>query len=416
MKNLPPKVWSAAAIPLALVVGIVVGRSSSSDSPSSKESAGNAGSNVPTRSEMAGRDGSSSSSRERGDRSVSSHNRSQQLTAILESSSRLDRTQRLLSFLDRLPTDQFASVYEEMANSPMSDIRGSERSLILQAWAERDPMATVGYLQENGAEDWERETSLSTWAAIDPAGAFAWATAAEDEGNVNNWVLGSMRGIAAASPELARDFLSQMENGETRERSIRSLEPYVLQYGYDYAENWISGISEEGLQNRTSRRFADELAEIDPARAAQWAASIQDAGTRREVAEDVADEWAKRDLNSAKDWVATLPEDARAQASEEMARHYARQDPQGATAWLQEFGDNPAYDDTRRNVARETYRENPAGSMEIVASITDERDRNRSYDRILQDWMRRDADSARSWAIANQASLPEHVIKRHLRQ
>ena len=66
----------------------------------------------------------------------------QDLAQILAGTSRLERTQKLLAFLDRLPTDQFASVYEEMKNSPLSKLQGSERSLVLQAFV---PRAMTGW-------------------------------------------------------------------------------------------------------------------------------------------------------------------------------------------------------------------------------------------------------------------------------
>ena len=192
MKNLPSWAWTATAVPLALILGIVLGRSSSPESSSDNDSSGIPSRNIPSLSDHSSRDASSASKRERGDRNVSEDTTKLQLTAILESSSRLGRTQRLLAFLDRLPTGQFSSVYAEIANSPMASIRGSERSLILQAWAERAPMAAIGYLENNEADDWERETTLSTWASIDPQGAYAWAVSSQDEGEINNWMLGTM--------------------------------------------------------------------------------------------------------------------------------------------------------------------------------------------------------------------------------
>lgn len=416
MKKLPSWTWTATAAPLALIAGIVLGRSSSGDANSEKDSSDIPSRNIPTRSELAGQNGEKPSKRSGSDRSASSADaNNHELTAILESSSRLDRTQRLLSFLDRLPTDQFASVYEELADSPMAKIRGSERSLILQAWAERDPMSAIGHLEENGADDWERETTLSTWAAIDPAGAFAWASSSEDDGNTNNWMLGTIRGIAATNPELARDYLSQLEDGRTRSRALDSMQPYVMQYGYDYAENWVNGINDPSLQNRASRELANDLANLDPARAAQWNTSIADTKTRRDVSETVSDRWARQDLDGAKNWVSSLPEDTRTEAAEGVARQYARQDPAAAASWLSSLGDNPDYDGAREVFVREAYRQDPAISLSYVSNISDERERAKSYQRYLGDWMRRDADSARTWAEANQAALPESVTKRIFR-
>jgi len=416
MKKLPSWTWTATAVPLALIAGIVLGRSSIGDSESANSSIEIPSRNIPTRTELSGSNDASSSKRDGAKRSSFSEDTSKlQLTAILESSSRLDRTQRLIAFLDRLPTEQFASVYEELANSPMARIRGSERSLVLQAWAERDPMSAIGFLEEKGAEDWERETTLGTWAAIDPAGAFAWASTSEDEGSTNNWMLGTLRGIAATNPELARDYLSQLEDGRTRSRALDSMKPYVTQYGFDYAENWITGINDPALQNRASRELANDLANLDPARAGQWTSRIADTETRRDVSEDVSDRWARQDLESAKNWVSSLPEDTRSEAAEGVARQYARQDPAAAASWLSGLGNSPDYDGARQVFVREAFGQDPATSLSYVSTISNEKTRTQNYQRYLGDWMRRDAESARSWAEANQAALPESVTKRIFR-
>ncbi|MFC7336683.1 hypothetical protein ACFQY0_05810 [Haloferula chungangensis] len=416
MKKLPSWTLTATSVPLALIAGIMLGRSSSGESDATASSSDAPNRNIPTRSGLSGDDSGSASKRDGSSRSSSSDDSTrQQLTAILESSSRLERTQRLLAFLDRLSTDQFASVYEELSDSPMANIRGSERSLILQAWAERDPMSAIAHLEENGADDWERETTLSTWAAIDPAGAFAWAASSEDDGGTNNWMVGTMRGIAATSPELARDFLTQMPDDRTRSRSLETMQGYVMQYGSEYAENWIAGISDSDLKNRASRYLANDLARLDPERAAQWSATITDPNTLREVSEDISESWARQDVESAKSWVMTLPDGARGEAVEGVASQYARQDPTAAAEWLNSLGNSPAYDDAREEVVRASYRQDPATSLNYISNIASERERNRNYERYLGDWMRRDADSARDWALNNQTVLPQNVVDRYLR-
>ena len=98
-----------------------------------------------------------------------------------------------------------------------------------------------------------------------------------------------------------------------------------------------------------------------------------------------------------------------------VASTYARQDPAAAAAWLDSLGNSPAYDDARREVVRASYRQDPATSLNYISSISNERERNQNYERYLGDWMRRDADSARTWAQDNQAVLPENVVKRFLR-
>ncbi len=413
MKRLSLPRWSLSAggLVLALGAGVVIGRISSPDE-------GGNGSAGADSSRTAGRGGSLALTLEERARQRREEGRTAAHTAdnadlaqIMSSTNRLERTQRLLAFLDRLPTDQFAGVYEEMRNSPLAGIQGSERSLILQAWAERDPLGALGFLQEKGAQDWERETAVATWAAKDPQAALSWALSAEDEGGVNNWQLGVARGVASTNPELARDLLAQLE-GRTRDRAIREMEPYVMQYGFDYARDWIAGISDEGIRGEASRRLARNLTELDPEQTAAWNTAIADTELRRSVSEDVASAWARNDLSAARNWVETLPDDTKSEAAEGIARHYARQNPAEAAQWLAGLGNNPDLDGARRIFIEESFRRAPEESLNFVANLSNERMRNEYYHRYVSGWMRNDATAARSWVNENSQLLPRHIVER----
>lgn len=411
-------IWSAGGLVLALGAGVMIGRLGAP-----ADNAGAGGGSADTATTKSGDRGAESgmSLAERMQRKRGGETREaskpgdKDLQAIMESTSRLDRTQRLLAFLDRLPSDQFAGVYEDFRSSPGANLRGSERSLILQAWAERDPLSALSFLQEKGADDWERETAVATWAANDPQAAFAWASSAADEGEVNNWQLGATRGIAATNPELARDYIAQLE-GRTRSQALDAVRPYVLQYGFEYATAWIGGVEDEGVRNRASREMARDLASLDPAQAGRWNAAITDVETRREVSETVADRWARVDLPAARTWVEGLPEDTKSEAAEGITRRYAREDPAAAAQWLAGLGDNPDLDGARRILIEESFRRSPETSLGFVSSISDPRAQEGYYQRYLGGWMRQDEAAARQWLNSNAQALPERVVARFNRR
>jgi len=409
-------VWSAGGAALALGAGVMIGRISSDDIA---ENGGKHSDSAAAKAGDRGGEGQSLAERSQRKRAEEARNGSKSvegdIKAIMESTSRLDRTQRLLAFLDRLPSEQFAGVYEEFRNSPSANLRGSERSLILQAWAERDPNAALAFLQEKGAEDWERETAVATWAASDPQAAFAWASSAADEGDVNNWLLGATRGIATTNPELARDFIAQLE-GRTRDQALDAIQPFVMQYGFEYASAWIAGVTDPEVQNRASRSMARDLANLDPAQAAQWNASMAKVEVRRDVSETVSDSWARADLPAARAWVEGLPENTKSEAAEGVARHFARQDPAAAAQWLAGLGNNPDLDGARQILIEESFRNSPETSLGFVANVSDPQAQAGIYRRYLGGWMRRDENAARAWMAANSQSLPPQVVERFNRQ
>ncbi|MEK7951991.1 hypothetical protein WKV53_15860 [Luteolibacter sp. Y139] len=404
-------IWSAGGLALALGAGVMIGRISAPDASGTAAD----GSGADGRGSSKGTAGMSLAERlERkraGEGRDATKNVDRDLKSILGVTSRLDRTQRLLAFLDRLPADQFAGVYDELRNSPSAELRGAERSLILQAWAERDPNSAVAFLQQGNANDWERETALSTWAANDPQAAFAWAATAPDEGDVNNWLLGATRGIAASDPLLARDYLAQLE-GRTRDEAINAMKPYVTQFGFDYSASWLSGLTDDNLRNQASRDLARDMARLDPAQAGQWNAAITDVNTRRDVSETVSDAWARQDLASARTWVEHLPEDTRTEAAEGVARQFARQDPAAAGQWLASLGKNPDLDGARQVYIEESFRSSPESSLNFVSQLSDQNRKQGYYWRYLNDWMRRDEPAARQWMASNSQQLPPQLVER----
>lgn len=396
---------------VAMTAGVMIGRvSSEGEAGNSKGRSGASEAETRISDRLASIE-ERQKQRRAGEKSSHAANAEKDISGILDATSRLERTQRLLAYLDQLPTEKFAGVYEEFRNNPIAKLRGSELSLVLQAWAERDPHAALGFLQEKGAQDWERETTVSTWASKDPQAAFEWAKITPEEGRVNNWLLGAARGIAATNPELARDYLSQME-GETRNQALNALQPYVMQYGFEYASGWLANMTDPELRNQATRNMARDLANLDVNQAKEWAMAVTDPDTRRAVAGTVTDAWARTDVNGAKSWVDQLPDDMKGRGAEGVARYYAQADPATAGQWLDSMGNTPGLDRAKSIYIEETFRNSPQSSLEYVSRVSDQGGRDRLYWRYTMDWARRDANAARAWANANSTRIPRELVDR----
>lgn len=338
-----------------------------------------------------------------------------QLDDLLSEVDRNNRTRRFLDYLARLSDDEFATLAAQLTTGPQAELRRNEYAMLLTEWAARDPYAAAEYLQTGAHDDWERETLLAAWAARDPQAAFDWAAAAPDEGEVNNWVGGAMRGIAASNPELARQLLESMEPGRTREHALRNSIGLIAALGAEQAGSWAAAIADESLRQEATRNLAWPLARTDAPSAGSWVASIADTPARRDASEIVSEQWARADLASARQWVESLPENTRTEAAEGVAQQFGRTDPQAGADWLRTLGDNPDLDGARRRFIDSAAGSDPATAATVVSTLSDQGAQNGYYQRIIGQWASRDANAARSWVNANAAALPEALVRRFVR-
>ena len=126
--KLPSWTWTAGGLGLALAAGVMIGRVSApgAESGSARESLADGKSGG--RDSRGGFSAEDRAARSRESaRSSKSGASEQDLSKILSSTNRLERTEKLLAYLDRLPTEQFASVYEQLRLSPSTKVLGSER-------------------------------------------------------------------------------------------------------------------------------------------------------------------------------------------------------------------------------------------------------------------------------------------------
>lgn len=338
-----------------------------------------------------------------------------QLAEVLAEVDRNDRTRGFLDFLTRLSDDEFATVAAELTTGPMAELRRNEHAMLLAEWAARDPYAATDYLQSNARDDWERESLLAAWAARDPQAAFDWAGTAPDDGEVNNWVVGALHGIAAADPTLCRQLLEAMEPGPTRERSLRHAAGAIAGLGAEEAGHWLDQIADADLRQTAARSLAKPLARSDTPAAGTWVASLDDAEARRDASEVVAEHWARNDLDAARKWVESLPEDTRTEAAEGVAEQFGRSDPQRGAEWLASLGTNPDLDGARRRFLESAARADPATAIGVVGTLSDQRVRTGYYYRIVGHWAAQDANAARTWVATNAAALPPSLVKRYFK-
>lgn len=334
-----------------------------------------------------------------------------ELSDILNVGNRIDRTRQMLDYIDRLDENEITGVIESFREAGWVDYNRSEYSMLISSWMNRDPFTAIAYLDENDADGWTRKLAISSWASDNPKDAAAAIQGLEDEGKVNDWVVGLIEGMARNDPEGALRALADIPGEDTRNQAIREILPEVVVRGAEFAGEWIEQISEPKLQRETAKRLAHSLARQDPESASDWISGMTKVDTRRDASEVVSDIYAQQDLAGAMEWTENLPQDTMTEAAEGVTKHLTRKDPAQAARWLQDLGNDPDLDGARFLFLKEAGQRDPEIALENVATLSKAADQERYYRDILNRWRKTDQVGAIAWATANSESLPPKVLK-----
>jgi hypothetical protein len=327
----------------------------------------------------------------------------------------VERAQAWLDYVNSLDPAEFQAAVASFRDEGFTRDHMGEYSILLSAWAKNDPLAALDYAQANTGNPFARNTILSTWAASDPDGAIAWAKQHHDGDGANPWMIGVIRGLAGTDPTRASQLLSDMPFSGERGEALGSLVPYVLQQGGDSAKAWAESIKDDRLRAGATAQIAESLAKQDPAGTAAWL--MRTPGEASSQAMDtVLSTWVEKDKTAATSYFETLPTgDARTSALSGIANTIAQEDPKTAAAFL----DSHSADATDRTYQRFVWNamgSSPDIAVQYIAKIDDEGNRNGTYNRVLDGWLRNDFDAASTYINNAGNSLPpgvkDRVVKR----
>ena len=421
MKTPHPKApffLSGLAVVGALVLGLGVGRylipSTESRSESEITSRMRAGG---THDEVSPRESGQTSTKNPLVRKVSRRpedTKEEQRTAlatILNEGSPLQRTRDLLSFIDSLDNQGIAEVVKTFREAGWVDFNRGEYSLLISAWMTRDPYQAMSDLDKNDPDGWTRKTAISAWASEDPDAAYLAVQGLEDEGLVNDWLVGLVEGTARNDPEGALAIMQEISSKETNLEALREIVPEVVIRGHQFAGEWMQLITDPRLKKEAATRIASTMGRRDPEAASLWAESLDSSELRREASGVIAEVYAREDLDGAKNWVQSLPGDSLGPAASKVARLLTRKDPNEAAIWLRQLGNDPSLDDARIRFLQEAGKQDPETALENVATLSRAQDQERYYRDLLSRWRKDDQDAAVSWATSHSELLPPKVLR-----
>ena len=342
-------------------------------------------------------------------------NRGEKAIARMEEVMRLtdpmERSKAWLDFINTLDPAEFESVVASFRGQGLTNTRMAEYSMILAAWAKRDPLQALAYAEANTGNRFARNTILTTWASSDPDAAIRWAQEHHkgEDGEGNPWMIGVIQGIAASDPVRASQLLAEMPFSEERGEAMAALLPHLLAQGADKAQAWAESISDEQLKQGAISRIAETLATKDPAGTAAWLTRNPGEAAERSM-DDVISAWMEQDKDSAIAYYKELPSGpARSNALRGVANSLAMSDPQAAADFIDEHAAD-ANDRVYQQFAWSSFGQAPDLAANYIGKITDPREQERMYRRMLDGWLNRDFEAASTWI--NGATLPQSVQER----
>ncbi|MBB5352982.1 hypothetical protein HNR46_003232 [Haloferula luteola] len=330
-----------------------------------------------------------------------------EMDRIIRNGDPLARVQAWLDFVNTLDRDQFENVVAQFREKGFTRENMAEYEMLLTAWAKVDPITALNYATANIENPYARNTILSTWATSDPQGAIAWARASHEGDGVNPFMVGVIRGIASNDPTLASQLMAEMPYSRERGEALASILPHMLSQGTDVAKAWVETIGDERLRDGAVRRLADEMMRSNPSEAAQWLADHPGNESGRGI-DDALTAWANTNRDEAVRFYETLPTgEMRSNALRGLTNQLASEDPAAAAQFLDQHAAD-ADDRVYQQFVWNSFRSAPELSANYISRMTDARQQDRMYRRMLEGWMRRDFNAATQWMTSND--LPSGVV------
>jgi hypothetical protein len=115
-------------------------------------------------------------------------------------------------------------------------------------------------------------------------------------------------------------------------------------------------------------------------------------------------EMAKTDPKAASEWAASLPKEMRSDTLGFALSKWTRTDPHAAALWLNTV-EGPVRDEAVTTFGSTIAQSDPVIALSWVVTLSNEKTRSQTVNRIVTGWLRRSPAEARAW-IQN-STLPE---------
>jgi len=294
------------------------------------------------------------------------------------------------------PEAEFASVMSQ----PPGPLRNRSLRDLFEKWGEVDgegALAKARTIQEPLLRYELREATLRHWAMADPEKAWAHALANKDGELPDDRLQTVLQGVARGDIQAALQFFENHgAKGDLKgymDGAIYAFDKLYQRGGHDQLVGWVEALPASKMRDGALNRIVDQWARYDPEQAKVWMDKMI-AGNKENTAAarlELAESWARVNPNKALEWVNSLPAGERnGDYFEAIYRRWLDYDQTGAAQFLASQPPSPQLDRAFERYASEVAGRNPAETIAWSESITDERRRWRSIERVAEVWRQKD--------------------------
>lgn len=325
----------------------------------------------------------------------------------------VERMSSFMAALALMGSDDFGPALEELKEDMRNGENQREIGLLLYAWAEKDGAEALAYLDdlELGREGWSLYGSaLTAWGGSDPSAAEAWALKKHEgkDGNDNWHMLGVIRGVAKNDVQHAAKLAQEIGFGRARGEALGTVVEELFKQGDEVAMGWIEsmGGEDERFRAGAAGRVASEIASKDPQAAGDWVIGLEMEDKERAI-ESVAYTWGRKAPEEAAAWAAGLEDpELRSQGMASVVETWARRDVNAVGTWLGNMPASPELDGPVKSYAFMVRERDPGAAITWANTITDEKVRGETVERIGGEWIRKNPEEAKAF-LQDQESVPE---------
>lgn len=303
--------------------------------------------------------------------------RSSAITAGLASLASTVPDQALL-LADQLGASERQKAYQSIfAGWANTDVRGAAEAVaILPGHASMDVLSQVAY----------------QYASQHPDEALVWME--QLPANQRRMVAGQVVSVMAQSdPETALAYISGLDantNPQVLAQVVDQIARHQPQVAASYVKNLTPGSQRDQLMLRVARNWAHQ----DPDGALAWVSSV-DPAKAEGVMREIVPRLAMRDPDLAATMLDRATGEARSQWISNIAAGYANRDAQTALTFLEQYKNEPVYEQAVAGIVPHLAHRDPQQAMNIVMGLGE--DQQHLVGTVIGQWGEYDLEGARRW-------------------